>query len=108
MLKKICLIIVMFFAKSVFAECDSNSCDSVKINEMHVFYDGAVWVGTSGTESNLTNCTSSSSLIKVETATTGGKNIYSALLSAQARDKEVWIRTMDNVIPCQAHYVVVK
>ena len=108
-MNKILLVLfAIFISNSVFAECGGNNCNFVKITEMHVFYDGTVWVATTGTETNLTNCTTSSSMIKVDTTTVGGKNIYSALLSAQARDKNVQLRTMDNTNPCQVHYAVVE
>lgn len=91
------------------SECMPTYCSAVKIQEMQVDHSGVVWIQTTGAETNLTNCVPESSVfIKVDTASTGGKNIYSALLSAQARDKAIKIRTMDNVNPCQAHYVVVE
>lgn len=106
-MNKILLMFAIFVSGSVFADCGGNNCSYVKITEMHVVYEGSVWIGTSGNEANITNCTPNSSLIKIDTTTAGGKNIYSALLSAQARDKDVQVRTMDNVNPCQVHYVVV-
>jgi hypothetical protein len=109
MLKKLFGLFAVLASNVVFADCGSNYCGFVKITEMHVVYDGTVWIATSGNEANITNCTPQSSLfIKVDTTTVGGKNIYSALLSAQARDKNVQVRTMDNVSPCQVHYVVVE
>lgn len=98
-----CLLFISFDAM---AECSNTKCNDVKIKEMHVFSDGTVWLGTTGTETNLTNCTTQSSLIKLDTTTGGGKNIYSALLAAQARDQSVQVRTMDNVNPCQIVYII--
>lgn len=108
MLKKLVGLAALFVSDLVFADCGPNYCMAVKVQEMHVVYEGSVWVGTTGNEANLTNCTPNSGLIKIDTGTTGGKNIYSALLSAQARDKNIQVRTMDNVSPCQVHYVVVE
>jgi hypothetical protein len=106
----ICNILLILPVMS-YAECGSNFCENVKIQEMQVTYDGIVWIQTTGTETNLQNCVpqggSITPFIKVDANTSGGKNLYSALLSAQARDKSFLVRTRDGVSPCEIHYISV-
>lgn len=104
-------VLVLLLCATSHAECGSNFCENVKIQEMQVTYDGIVWIQTTGTETNLQNCVpqggSVTPFIRVDANTIGGKNLYSALLSAQARDKSFLVRTRDGVSPCEIHYISV-
>lgn len=96
---------LMTIAVSVFADCTGGSCVSVKVQSMQVSSDGIIYIQTSGNELSL-NCQPEASVfLKLKANTDGGKNIYSALLSAQARDKFVDIRIVDNVSPCEVTYI---
>ncbi len=90
------------------ANCATGSCTDVKIQEMQVVSDGVVYIQTSGIEAAL-NCTPESGVfIKLNATTDGGKIIFSSLLASQQANKNVNIRIIDNVSPCQVVYVSVK
>lgn len=89
------------------AECGGNYCENVKVQEMQVSFDGLVWIKTTGTAANIQNCVSQNGFLKVDANTNGGKNLYSALLSAQARDKPIFVKTKDGASPCEIHFVSV-
>lgn len=99
------IIGLIAITSSAFADCTAGSCNGVKIQAMQIGSDGIIYIQTNGNES-LLNCTPEANVfLKLKANTDGGKNIYSALLSAQAREKVVDIRIIDNVSPCEVLYV---
>lgn len=82
-------------------------CSAVKISNMQVAEsDGSVWIETSGAETNL-NCTASSNVfLKLDANTSGGRNIYSALLAYKLADKALGFRVAENSNPCKVLYIV--
>jgi hypothetical protein len=109
MKKVIVLCVLAYWSIAVQAECSGHSYNDIKVQEMQVNADDAiVWVQTTGTESSL-NCTPQAGVfLKLDTGSVGGKNVFSTLLSTQARDSLINIRTGDNVSPCRIVYVVPK
>lgn len=98
--------VLLFLPVISHAECGGNYCENVKVQEMQVSYEGIIWMQTTGTEANL-NCGPQNGFVKIDANTNGGKNLYSALLSAQARDKAIFVKTKDGVSPCEIHFVSV-
>lgn len=97
--------VLISVASSTFADCAAGSCNNVNIQAMQIVSDGNVYIQTDGIESSL-NCRPEANVfLKLNTNTNGGKNIYSALLSAQARGKAVDIRVIDNISPCEVVYI---
>lgn len=91
-----------------YASCSGGACLDVKIQELQVGADGVVYIQTSGTETAL-NCTpEANTFIKLNATTDGGKIIFSSLLASHTADKNVNVRVVDNVSPCQVLYVTVK
>lgn len=90
------------------ADCNAGSCIDVKIQEMQVSTDGNVYIQTSGTETALNCAPEAGVFIRLNANTDGGKLIFSSLLASQTAGKNVNIRVIDNVSPCQATYVTVK
>ena len=96
---------LIVLSSSVYADCTGGSCVSVKIESMQIESSGIVYIQTNGSETAL-NCRPEVGVfLKLKANTDGGKNIYSGLLSAQARDQRVDLRIIDNVSPCEVSYV---
>jgi len=109
--KKLLAALFFILPGFAFAECSSNACNDVKVEEMQIATSGIVWIQTGGNEALLASsvCTPDSGIfIKLDTSTNGGKNIYSALLSAQAQSKNVSIKVTNGVTPCQVEYINAK
>jgi hypothetical protein len=99
------LIGLVLVSSSVYADCSGGACISVKIDSMQIESSGIVYIQTTGSETAL-NCKPEVGVfLKLKANTDGGKNIYSGLLSAQARDQRVDVRIIDNLSPCEVSYV---
>lgn len=91
-----------------YADCSGGSCMDVKVQELQVGNDGIVYIQTSGTETGLSCSPEASVFIKLNATTDGGKIIFSSLLASHATGKNVNVRIVDGVNPCQVLYVTVK
>lgn len=91
-----------------YAQCSAGSCIDVKVQEMQVGTDGVVYIQTTGTETGLSCAPESNVFIKLNATTDGGKIVFSSLLAAQTAGKNVNVRIVDGVNPCQVSYVTVK
>ena len=98
-------ILLTALSSFVYADCTGGSCTSVKVESMQIDLSGVIYIQTNGNEAAL-NCRPEAGVfLKLKATTDGGKNIYSGLLSAQARDQRVDVRIIDNVSPCEVSYV---
>jgi hypothetical protein len=94
----------ILLATAAAAECTSQGCFEVYVEELYPTAEGGVWVKTSGDET-LANCTANSNVFLRLNVTAGYKDIYATLLAAQIADKRVNIRVAEGTNPCTIAYV---
>lgn len=121
-----CVAVIALLAGSgkVYAACTGNACSTVTVTLLYVSEDledpnngqGKIFVGTSGTETGLTNCVpagSSNTLLKLSivkdafgAVSNNYQQIYQLLLAAELSGKPVTIRTKDTPgAECDIMYV---
>ena len=91
----------------MYAGCTSTGCSDVTVETLYMTYNGTLYVGTSGDESQL-NCGSAETAGKYMSLKEGdvGKNaMYSLLLTAKTTGKKVMVRIQEGTSDCRVLYV---
>jgi hypothetical protein len=97
----------MLAGGQAFADCYTDRCTSVYVDELYVEATGGLWLQTSGTESSLTCAVNSGVWLRLEPTAAGFKYIYGTLLAAQLAERTVTVRIDSGSNPCSISYVVV-
>lgn len=96
-------------ASPALAECSGNGCTGVRITGLYTYggdSQGYAWITTSGTETNLGNCTPDSGIfIKVEGGTPKVDWLFAQLLTAYQTQETLSVRTMDGGGVCRVSYI---
>lgn len=104
-----------FSISQAYAECNPDYCAQVYVDQVYTNTNGTVYVGTSGTESNLLCGAVSGVYLTLDLRETGGipygsgpaaSAIYSQLLTAQTTNKKVNIQVNNDSTGCPITYVV--
>lgn len=111
-MKKIVFFILMTLMPiTAQADCAGGSCNNVTIKMLYIT-SGVTLVGTSGTETGLTNCVpGDGTYVSLSHGQSSADQIYSALLTAYTTKMNVRIRladTPDNLGQCYIAYVVLE
>lgn len=102
------LIALAFINTDALAACSGVSCTDVKVTLLYI-NDGSTLIGTDGTESNLTNCVTTT-YITLENAHSNDDKVFSLLLSAYITGESVQVRTVNtagNTGACVVNYVTI-
>lgn len=99
----VCLLFLI--SNFTFANCGTNSCDTVYVEKLYITAAGTVYIGTSGTETSLACVAESGIYLTLALNTPGADAIYSALLTAQTANKKVFIRVDEAVAGCKVLYM---
>lgn len=100
-----CLLLLAATTLTAKADCFGHICLNVSIESFFITNTGDIYVATGGDESVL-DCTAlQGTYLKLDTTDAGAKNLYSALLTAQATSRNVNIRTETGSAGCRILYI---
>ena len=95
----------LLIAGAAYAECSTQGCSDVYVNELYMTHTAGFYIQTSGTET-LAGCTPDSGVfLYVPGALPRMKELYATLLAAQLAEKKVFIRILEGSNPCTVEYV---
>jgi hypothetical protein len=99
------LVLGLSAAGYAVAECITQGCWDVYVDEIYPEALGGAWIQTSGDES-LANCTvSGNTFLRLDNTMAGYKEMYATLLAAQLAEKKVSVRIAEGSNPCKIWYV---
>lgn len=99
-------LVVSIWAGPAFAGCSGEYCNDVYVDQLYVEASGGIWLQTSGTETALSCTPDSGIFLRLAIGNEGLKNIYAALLAAQAAGRKVHVRIIGGSSPCSISYVL--
>jgi hypothetical protein len=111
-MKKFFFTVILFLLPTqAFADCGETTCVNVKITMLYVT-SGITHLQTTGTETNLTNCTpEGGSLVSLSHSHGSADKIYAALLSAYVGKLNIRLRfndTAGGTGACHIQYAVLE